>query len=92
MKLFVKHIFHASHFWRSMCGIRDREILKIVNALTQRMHNDQSWNVKLHAANILVWYGQEQGLELIEQAIQNEQNIQQEISYTLVYPLVLLGL
>ncbi|GAK61666.1 hypothetical protein U27_01567 [Candidatus Vecturithrix granuli] len=72
-------------------GMSDGSILKIVNALTQRMQGDQSWNVKLHAANILVWYGQEQGLELIEQAIKNKINLQPEILYILPLTLQRLG-
>lgn len=68
-------------------GMGDGSILKIVNALTKQMQTDQSWNVKLHAANILVWYGQEQGLELIEQAVEHEINLQPEILHA--FPLTL---
>lgn len=72
-------------------GMSDGGILKIVNALTQQMQKDQSWNVKLHAANILVWYGQEKGLELIEQALEHEITLQPDILYTLPLTLQKIG-
>ena len=72
-------------------GMSDGDILKIVNALTQRMQTDQAWNVKLYAANILVWYGQEQGLELIAQAVEHEIPLQPEILYALPFTLQRIG-
>ena len=56
-------------------GLNDDDILKILNTIRITIETDSSWNVKVHAANILSWYGGgDEGITVIREVI--DKNIQ----------------
>lgn len=50
-------------------GLSDSEILNILNVISATIDKDSSWNVRIHATNILSWYGGDKGITAIKEVI-----------------------
>ncbi|GAK57754.1 hypothetical protein U27_04721 [Candidatus Vecturithrix granuli] len=57
----------------TQAGLPDSQILQIITAIQGRLTDDPSWNVKVQAAEMLVWFGDNHGETILQDVIAKNQ-------------------
>jgi len=72
-------------------GLSDSEILKILDVIRIKIEKDSSWSVRVHAANVLSWYGGDEGINVIKEVIDKNINIFPNVLYSIPATLQKIG-